>query len=153
MRVNGWRRWLAAQMALALVALLVAGCNGLGSIGGGSTSATALPCDGAVLAGGGAPSVTLRSTDADHVATAAVGSVVEIRMDGQHAWHAAVVTPADALTPVGAQGALEHGECVWEYQVAQVGDASVEINGGALCLPKQPCPLYAILATFTIHGT
>jgi hypothetical protein len=157
MRVNGGR---AAAAKVALLALLVAGCGGAGAAGGatgggggGSSHARALPCKGSVEAGGGAPSVTLRNTAASREATVPVGALVEIRLDGQHAWNNALVTPKDALLPVGAQGALEHGDCVWDYQVAQVGDAQVMIVGGALCQPDQMCPMYAIVATFTIHGT
>jgi hypothetical protein len=168
MRAYEWRHWLAAQLTLALVALLVAllvaGCGGAGAVGGGTTGAgsgagsgsasvTKLPCNGSVGAGGGAPSVTLRSSDASHQASAPVGALVEIRMDGRHVWRLGVAAPNGALTAVGAQGALEQGECVWDFRVAQAGDAVVTFTGTALCQPQQMCPQYALLARFTVHGS
>lgn len=148
MRVNALRRWLAPLVALTM-ALALAGCAGTG---GGTTSATALPCAGNVMSGGATPSVTLRNADADHETPLPVGSVVEIRMDGQHTWNLDTVTPRDALTPIGAQGALQQGECVWDFRMAKAGLATVQLVGGALCQPNQPCPAYAILAKFTIRG-
>ena len=156
--VDGWRRWFVALVAL--LALLMTGCGSAGATGGGATSGTGggaptaqtLPCDGSPGAGVGTPSATVRNTDANHAATAPVGSVVEIRLDGQHVWKLGSVTPKSALTPVGAQGALEQGDCVWDFQVAQAGDAVVAFTGTALCQPNQMCPQYALLASFTIHG-
>lgn len=152
---------LTALVALAALALLVAGCGGAGATGGGATSgaggggtssAQTQPCNGSIGAHGTTPSVTLRNTDANHTATAPVGEVVEIRLDGQHVWKLGSVTPNGALTSVGAQGALEQGDCVWDFQVAQAGDAVVTFTGTALCQPNQACPAYAMLVTFTIHG-
>jgi hypothetical protein len=157
--VDGWPRWLV--ILVALLALLMAGCGSAGATGGGATSGTGgggastartLPCDGSVGAPGGTPSATLRNTDASHAATAPVGAVVEFRLDGQHVWTLGTVKPNGALTPVGAQGALEQGDCVWDFQVAQAGDAVITFTGTALCQPKQGCPQYALLASFTIHG-
>lgn len=146
MRVVCGSRWLAP---LLVVTLALAGCAGMG---GGSTSETALPCNGHVIAGGATPTLTLRHADADHETPALVGSVVEIRLDGQHTWNLDTVTPGNALTPVGAQGALQQGECVWDFRVARPGVATVQMVGGALCAPGQPCPAYAILARFIIRG-
>jgi hypothetical protein len=157
--VERWRPWLVALVAL--VALLVAGCGSAGATGGGASSGAGsgggppgqtLPCDGSLGAPGGTPSATLRSTDVSHAATAPAGSVIEIRLDGQHVWKLGTVTPTSALTPVQAQGALEQGDCVWDFQVAQAGDAVVAFTGTALCQPTQACPQYALLARFTIHG-
>ncbi len=148
MRARGWRGWASPLLAVALVAAL-AGCAGLG---GGSTSEPVLPCNGRVISDGVTPILTLRNADADHEVSAPVGSVVEIRMDGQHAWNLGTVTPAGALTLIGAQGVLEKGECVWDFRVAQTGVATVQMVGGAHCQPNHPCPAYAILAKFIIRG-
>ena len=156
--VNGRWRWLVALVAL--LALLVAGCGSAGTTGGGATSgsgggastAQTLPCDGSIGAHGTTPSVTLHNSDASHTATAPVGEVVEIRLDGQHVWKLTSVKPDVALTRVGAQGALEQGDCVWDFRVERPGDAVVTFTGTALCQPNQACPAYAMLATFTIHG-
>ena len=149
MRRGGWRRWAPSLMAL-LLTLVLAGCAGTG---GGSTSARALPCAGRVTPPAVAPSVTLRDADAGHETPARVGSVVEIRLDGQHTWNLDSVTPSDALTPTGAQGALQQGACVWDFRVAKAAVATVQMVGGALCQPHQPCPAYAMLAKFIIRGT
>lgn len=157
--VDGWRRWRVA--VVALLALLVAGCGSAGATGGGATSGTggggastaqALPCDGSLDAPGETPSATLLNTDVSHATTAPKGAVVEVRLDGQHVWKLGTVSPQGALTPDGAQGALEQGDCVWDFQVAQAGDAMITFTGTALCQPNQMCPQYALLASFTIHG-
>lgn len=146
--MNGWHRWMAPLVALIVIVAL-AGCGGTG---GGTTSAKALPCHGSVIGGGATPSVTLRNADTNHETPAPVGAVVEIRMDGQHTWSLDTVTPSDALTPVGAQGALQQSECVWDFRVARAGVVTVSMVGGALCEPNQACPAYAILAKFIIRG-
>ena len=163
MRVNGYRRWLITSVAaLALLAsvlaLLLAGCGAAGAIGGGAPSAKQTPsptmpapCAG-VAASAPAPSVTLRNADSNHTASAPVGSLVAIRMDGQHVWRLNSVTPSDVLAPTGAQGALEQGDCVWEFQVARSGDVVVTFIGTALCPPNAMCPQYAMVAKFTVHG-
>lgn len=162
MRMIAWRGAAPLVALVAMLAMLLAGCGGAGATAGGATSgvggsrtpiAKTLPCSGSVGASGAAPSVTLRNSDASHDATAPVGATVEFRMDGQHVWRLGSVTPSSALTPVGAQGALQQGACVWDFQVAQVGDAVVLFTGTALCQPNQACPQYALLAKFTIHGS
>jgi hypothetical protein len=71
-------------------------------------------------------------------------------MDGKHVWRLSGVTPSGALTLVAAQGALEQGDCVWDFQIAQARDATVSFTGTALCAPQQACPQYALVADFTI---
>jgi hypothetical protein len=158
-RVDGWWRWLVALVAL--LALFLAGCGGTGAAGGGATSGTGgggastaqtLPCGGSRSASSETPSAMLRNTDANHAATVPVGAVVEVRLDGTHVWKLGTVTPQGALTPDGAQGALEQSDCVWDFQVARAGDAVIAFTGAALCQPNQMCPQYALLASFTIHG-
>ncbi len=158
MNMSAWRRWLAPQIILTLLALLVAGCGGAG--GGGTASgsgspttvATPPPCNGPAPVVGVAPTVTLRNTDAYHTASVPLGSVVEIRLDGKHKWSLGGVAPSGALTTVGAQGTLMQGECVWDFTVAQPGDATVSFVGTALCAPNMPCPQYAMLIKFIIHA-
>jgi len=161
MRWSGLRRWIAPYLAaMALAALVLAGCGAVGSVGGGggrsTGSVTPSPTAPAPCAGSAGdptpPDVTLGVADENHTTSAPVGAVVEIRLDGQHLWRAGSVTPTDALTPIGPQGALEQGACVWEFQVAQHGDAVVTFIGTALCPPNAMCPQYAMLARFTIRG-
>ena len=95
----------------------------------------------------------MRNADSGRTVSIAVGAVVEIRLDGKHVWHLDGVQPASALTVAGASGALEQGDCVWDFAAAQPGDATVSFVGGALCQPGQACPMYAILARFTIHAS
>ncbi len=152
----------ALAVAVALLGLLLASCGAAGgaSNGGGATSgagghstATTLPCDGAPATPSTAPGVTLRNNAAGQTTHVLVGAVVEIRLDGKHALRREDIKPTGALAPTGAQGAPEHGDCVWDFTVAQQGVATVSFVGGALCQPTQACPMYAILATFTIHAT
>lgn len=121
--------------------------------GGGSSAMEVLPCDGGVIPGGASPAVILHHSDSGKTLSVPLGAVVAIRLEGKFAWNRASVMPADALTPVGAQGALEDGECIWEYRVAKTGDAIVTISGGALCKPGQACLQYAVAAWYTIRGT
>lgn len=146
MNVRSWPRLGALLLTLAFA---LAGCAGTG---GGSTSETALPCAGSVTPGAATPSVILHNADADHEVSVPVGAIVEIRMDGQHMWNLDTVTPGDVLTPIGAQGAFQQGECVWDFRVVNPGVATVQMVGGALCAPKQPCPAYAILVKFIIRA-
>lgn len=138
-------------MALLAVALL-AGCASVAGPGGGTTGTLPPPCTGKSLGAVTASVVTMRGSDANHDVGVPVGHVVEIQLDAQHTWQLDSVTPAGALTAVGAQGIVRDGACVWDFQVARAGDATVTFVGGALCARGQPCPAYAILAKFTIHG-
>ncbi|MDE3231524.1 MAG: hypothetical protein KGO05_16720 [Chloroflexota bacterium] len=149
--------------ALLLVALL-AGCAGVAGPGGGTSGSPSRgpgggtsgtlppPCTGTSLGAVSAQVVTLRGGDANHDVGVPVGWVVEIQMDTRHTWRLESVAPASALTLVGAQGIVQNGACVWDFQVARAGDATVTLVGGALCPTGQACPMYAILAKFTIHG-
>ena len=161
MRLRRWRLSALAPLALA-TALLLAGCGGAGAVGGaggagGSASPTATPnlpppCTGQSATLAGSPGATLRNMRGPTEVSLPVGAVVEIRLDGNHTWSRAAITPAGGLTPTGAQGALEQGECVWDFAVAQPGDSVVTFTGGARCPPNAMCPQYALLAKFTIHG-
>lgn len=164
MRLLIVRRAALLASALMLV-LLVAGCGGLAGAGGdsrdrgvpGAPTATApsgapLPCTGAPAASEGTPAVILRNTSGPKEAAVPVGQIVEIRLDGHNKWGHNSIDPESALTPAGAQGALEDGDCVWDFQVAQAGKTVVTFVGGALCQPNEACPQYAILAAFTING-
>ena len=152
---------LALVILLALVAML-AGCGAAGSSvggpsagGGGQPTATAavtLPCNGAPTAPSRPPSVTLRNADSGHTVSVAVGAVVEIRLDAAHVWRLGSAQPAGALTPAGAQGALEQGDCVWDFAVAQPGEATIAFVGTALCPPNTMCPQYALSARFLIRA-
>ena len=158
----GHRAMRALSMALALsLALAVAACGaagaGRGSVGGsgstgGSTSGTAPACGGSWTSGPVTPTVTLRNADANRVVSAPVGAIVELRLEGLHTWSGPTTAPRGALTRVGAQGVLQHGACVWDFQVARRGDATIMITEGALCPPNAMCPMYAVALTFTIRG-
>lgn len=162
MRVRGWHRGARASFAMIALAaaLLLAGCGGAGAIGGaggpgGSATATPNlppPCKGQPAVSSSPPSATLRNSSGPNEVSLPVGAVVEIRLDGTHVWSHATTTPADGLTPTGPQGALEQGECVWDFTVARPGDTVVSFAGGARCPPNAMCPQYALLARFTIHG-
>lgn len=146
---------LAIALALAVAACGAAGAGrgGSGGAGGGSTSALSPTCGGETRTSGQVtPSVILRNADANRVVSAPVGAIVELRLSGSHTWSGATVAPVGALTLVGAQGALQQGTCVWDFQVAHRGDATIMITEGALCPPNAMCPMYAILVTFTIRG-
>lgn len=158
MRLRGVRRGVRTSLALIALAaaLLLAGCGGAGGAGGAAT-ATATPnlpppCTGQSAAPGSPPSATLRNASGPNEVSLPVGAVVEIRLDGNHTWSRGVITPAGGVTPAGAQGALEQGDCVWDFAVAQPGDTVVSFTGGARCPPNAMCPQYALLAKFTIHG-
>lgn len=170
MRVRGWRRGARAPLAMSVMialaaTLLLAGCGGAGAVGGsggtggtgGSARPTATPnlpppCKGQPATPSGAPSATLRNSSGPNQVSLPVGAVVEIRLDGNHTWSRANIMPAGGLTPAGAQGAVEQGDCVWDFAVAQPGDTVVTFTGGARCPPNAMCPQYALLAKFTIHG-
>jgi hypothetical protein len=164
MRLLIVRRGALLASALML-ALLVAGCGGLVGAGGdtgdrgvpGAPAATAttgapLPCTGAPAASEGTPAVILRNTSGPKEAAVQVGQIVEIRLDGHNKWGHDSIDPESALMPAGAQGALEDGDCVWDFRVAQASKTVVTFVGGALCQPNEACPQYAILAAFTING-
>jgi hypothetical protein len=155
-------------MLMTLTALLLAGCGGSEPVGRGSgggakggatptapASAPAptavLPCYGASTPSEGMPTVILRNTSGPKEAVVPVGMIVEIRLSGKNKWDHSSSMPSGALTSAGAQGALEHGDCVWDFRVAQSGKIVVTFIGGALCRPNEACPQYALLATFTIN--
>ena len=151
--------WLAALLTIGILVPL-AGCGAVGGPGAGVSGTPSVgtsgtlppPCTGKSLGNSISPAVTVRWNDANHDVSASVGDVVEIQMDVQHVWQLESVTPLDALTPVGSQGVVLNGACVWDFQVARAGDAEVSLVGGALCPIGHACPMYAILAKFTIHG-
>lgn len=149
------RRWVSAQALLVCIALLVAGCGfagfGAGSGTGGFDSATAA-CPSTVVLGEVTPSVTLRDSGPSVTTNVPVGAVVEFRLAGQHHWNLGGVTPASALTPVGAQGTFQQGDCVWDMRVEQPGDITVVFSGIPICQTNQPCPAYALIDKFTLHG-
>lgn len=158
MRLGNGRRVIA--LAAFLAALILAGCGNAGAVGGGSggsiggaSSGVTSPCAGRAVASRATPTVILRPTDASHAANAPVGSIVEIRLDAQHVWRLGEVSPAGALTPQRPQGALEQGECLWDFTVARAGDATVSFTGSPNCPPLAMCPQYALLTQFTIHGS
>lgn len=151
MRARHGRVLSAAVLAMALAATL-AGCGGFGGPGGGTTGTLPPPCTGKSLGNVSAIVVTVRGSDSGHDVGVPVGHVVEIQMDVHHTWQFESVAPEGILTPVGSQGIVLGDACVWDFQVAQAGDATVTLVGGALCAIGQPCPAYAILAKFTIHG-
>ncbi len=156
MGTNGPQRRLLELLAtVALMAFLLTGCGASGAVGGDSSGSgstpTPSPCAGS-RSGKVPSSVTLRAADENHTTPVPVGAVVEIQLDSQHVWRLGSVAAADALTPIGLQGALDQGACVWEFQVAQPGDAVVTFVGTALCPPNTMCPQYAIVARFTIQG-
>jgi hypothetical protein len=144
------RHWMLPFLVLGLAALLM-GCARIGGPGG-STSEKAVPCAGSVLADAPTPTVILRNSDTNHAASVLLGAVVEVQMDAQHTWQLDSVTPAGVLTPVGPQGVVQKSACVWDFRVTGAGEATISLVGGALCAPNQPCPMYAILAKFTIHA-
>lgn len=150
MKSRGGSRWWAALL-LTLLASFLVGCAGY-SGPGGSTSEKAIPCAGSVLADAPTPTVILKNSDANHDVSVPLGAVIEIQMDAEHTWSLESVTPAGILTPVGPQGVVQHNACVWDFRVAGAGDATISLVGGALCAPGQACPMYAILAKFTIHA-
>ena len=162
MRASGHRSnaWVALWLAAALMTMLLTGCGAAGAVGGGSSGRPGVttpsgtvppPCAGAPV-GGATPHVTLGVSDENHTVSVPVGDVVEIRLDGQHVWRPGSVSPASALTPIGPQGVLEQGACVWEFRVARPGDAVVTFIGTALCPPNTMCPQYALVARFALHG-
>ncbi|HET9109485.1 MAG TPA: hypothetical protein VFN78_01545 [Ktedonobacterales bacterium] len=161
MRWSGLRRRIVTYLAaMALASLVLTGCGAAGAVGGGGARSTGSvtppptapsPCAGSAV-GPITPNVTLGAADENHATSVSVGAVVEIRLDGQHLWRAGSVTPTAALTPIGPQGALEQGACVWEFRVVQRGDAVVTFIGTALCPPNAMCPQYAMLARFTVRG-
>lgn len=170
MQPSGWRRCaLAAALLMTLAALLLGGCGGSEPVGRGSgdgakggatptipASAPAptavLPCYGAPMPSEGTPSVILRNTSGPKEAVVPVGMIVEMRLSGKNKWDHNSIMPGGALAAAGAQGALENGDCVWDFRVAQSGKIVVTFIGGALCRPNEACPQYALLATFTING-
>lgn len=149
MKSHGERRWWVALLVIMLASLLM-GCAGIGGPGG-STNQKAIPCTGSVLADAPTPTIILRNSDANHDVSVPIGAVIEIQMDAEHTWSLESVTPGGVLTPVGPQGVVQHNACVWDFRVAGAGDATISLVGGALCAPGQACPMYAILAKFTIH--
>lgn len=164
-----WRGALAAALLMTLATLLLAGCGGSEPVGresgsggkGGATPTTSantpaatavLPCYGAPAPSEGAPSAVLRNTTGPKEAAVPVRMIVEIRLSGKNKWDHDAIMPSGALTAAGAQGALENGDCVWDFRVAQSGKVVVTFIGGALCRPNEACPQYALIATFTING-
>lgn len=164
-----WHGALSAALLMTLGVMLLAGCGGSepvgrGSGGGGRGGATptvpattpaptaVLPCYGTPAPSDGSPSAVLRSATGPKEAAVPVGMIVEIRLSGKNKWDHTSIMPTGALTAAGAQGALEDGDCVWDFRVAQSGKVVVTFIGGALCRPNEACPQYALLATFTING-
>jgi hypothetical protein len=116
-----------------------------GCPGGINTNASTAPAD-----------VTLTQSDSkpnSEGVPVKKGATVEFQLAQGHAWKTPTIDPQGLLQPTGSEGyisATDH-TCNWRYVAANIGTEQVNFEGGAICTPGQACPLYLIVASFTLE--
>ncbi|MBF6590836.1 MAG: hypothetical protein IVW57_09955 [Ktedonobacterales bacterium] len=142
-------KWLSA--ALALAALLFAGC-GVASTPAGPT---VKPCPGPqetpVLA---TPALILTANTPNRTGGAQVGELVVVEVASTTKWTLTTSSSSlSNLTPQAEQGVFDtqHHLCVWSWRARSAGTAIISLTGTALCEPEKACPAYAALMTFTVN--
>ena len=178
-RTSG-RRGLALRLggALALAALLaaLAGCGvttGPGGEQGASTSpsptgttaaasptpittttatsSSATPCPASDQSPGN-PALILTPTSPNRSGSAHIGDMVQVRLPTTTKWSFTSAQPTGTLTATQPSGVLIHSvnACVWSFQAAAAGTATLSFIGQALCEPGKPCPNYRLAMNFTV---
>lgn len=114
-------------------------------------SASATPCPATDLSAGN-PALILTPTTPDRSGSAHIGETVQVRLPTSTKWTFQSSAPTGTLTIAQPSGVLIHAvnACVWSFQAAAVGTASLSFIGQPLCEPGKPCPNYRIAMTFTV---
>ena len=99
------------------------------------------------------PTIILTTKQEQQTTQAQVGDLIEVRLPASSHWDTLTASVGPALAAYQPQGAFDSSlnACVWDFGVVQRGDVPLQFTGGALCATDAPCPMYAILAEFTIH--
>lgn len=159
------RRVLVGVVLACASCMLLAGCGAsAGAANGSHGAATATATQGRPGVGKltvrGCPGPFGTSTDAGSprlVLTnqtksgdAHVGDLVQVQVPATYRWSQVDASSNLALQqPAGVQDSAKN-VCVWTYRALSAGAATVQLTGGALCEPTQPCPAYAVVADFSI---
>lgn len=178
-RRRGGALRLVGAVALIVMALIVAGCGATTASAGESSqgatpspakptvtarvapptaaptrtapSASATPCPASDQSAGN-PALILTPTTPDRSGSAHVGDLVQVRLPITSKWTYQSSAPAGTLAAARPSGVLIHAvnACVWSFQAAAVGTASLSFIGQPLCDPGKPCPNYRIAMSFTL---
>ncbi len=125
--------------ALALVAVLLAGCGSLGGSGSGGDPSPTTPS-----------AVMVTAANDGGTVTAHVGDLVQIALGVQFSWTLEAPDGAVLARPVAQNYLLVRGtQAIWIAK--SVGTSTIRATGGAVCASGQPCPLFAVLFTATVN--
>lgn len=160
----------ACGSALALLALLVAGCGTTTVSLGSSPTATATatptrhlgggltvrPCPGpfgsAMTASDNV--VILTGTTPNRTASAHVGQTVEIQLPARNLWRYDASRSAMAPLSLNQPAGVEDGQldlCVWNFTARSTGTATLSFIGSPLCEPNMACPAIILAMSFTVN--
>lgn len=114
-------------------------------------SSSAMPCP-AGDQGPGNPALILTPTTPNRSGSAHIGDIVQVRLPTTTKWSFTSVQPTGTLTATQPSGVLIHAvnACVWSFQAAAAGTATLSFIGQAICEPGKPCPNYRLAMNFTV---
>lgn len=150
-------------LTLILAFVLVAcGSNGGTGSPSGSTPTTtptsvgttaAHGCPGGVTANPpqGTANVIVQFKKSENTATAHKGDVIEVRLPFGHVWSGPTTSQGvlQLQTPYGYASAAAKA-CIWRFTAVDTGTAQLSFSGRPICPKGAMCPMYVLLAHFTI---
>ena len=162
-RKSRWVGYVGLVVSVLSALLIVSGCalspyTGIVTaptrvVATASSGATPSPCSGAPLATDPlTPSLILTTQQSGQTAQARVGEVIEVRLPVTQRWEfdaQGMGAPLISQNPQGSPVASLR-MCVWGFQAAQTGSATLRFTGTMLCDPNSPCAAYAIALNYTI---
>lgn len=116
-----------------------------------ATSSSATPCPASDQDPGN-PALILTPTTPNRSGSAHVGDMVQVRLPTTTKWSFTSAQPTGTLTATQPSGVLIHSvnACVWSFQAAAAGTATLSFIGQAICEPGKPCPNYRLAMNFTV---
>lgn len=116
-----------------------------------ATASSAMPCPASDQEAGN-PALILTPTTPNRSGAAHIGDIVQVRLPTTTKWSFTSAQPAGALTATQPSGVLIHAvnACVWSFQAAAAGTATLSFIGQAICEPGKPCPNYRLAMNFTV---
>ncbi|MEO7000246.1 MAG: hypothetical protein ABI068_00400 [Ktedonobacterales bacterium] len=112
------------------------------------------PCAGPIIDGHTTQAaIILTQRQERQTIQAQVGDVIEVRLPANYRWDGISGQLGSTLAMRQPQGSLDNslGACVWDFAAVQRGEVLLQFTGGALCASDAPCPMYAIIAEFTLR--